>query len=74
MDIPEIVLAVLAVIAALAVAAAYYARGRGVETIKLLQANIGAYKDSERLKDARISYLEGQLITKDETIKRLLKK
>lgn len=50
----------------------YYRRGGGNESIRLLQINIQAYKDSEVLKDRRIAYLEGQLVIKDETIKRLL--
>lgn len=74
MDIPQIILAILGVVVAAGGIVAYFARSRGSETIKLLQTNINAYKDSEKLKDARIFYLEGQLTVKDETIKRLLKK
>lgn len=73
MEFPTIILAVLGIIATLGGTVAYFARSRGTETIKLLQTNIAAYKDSEKLKDARIYYLEGQLTVKDETIKRLLK-
>lgn len=72
MDYIKLALAILAAATVAGGATTWFARGRGTETIKLLQTNIDAYKDSERLKDARISYLEGQLITKDETIKRLL--
>lgn len=68
------IIATLGIIAAAGGVVAYFARSRGQETIKLLQTNIDAYKDSEKLKDARIFYLEGQLTVKDETIKRLLKK
>lgn len=74
MDLPEVVLAVVAVITSLGGITAWFARSRGTDTISLLQTNINAYKDSEKLKDARIIYLEGQLVVKDETIKRLLKK
>lgn len=73
MDTSQIILAIIGVVASLGATTAYFKRSSGVETIKLLQQNVDAYKDSERLKDARIAYLEGQLITKDETIKRILK-
>lgn len=73
MDIPEIILAVLAVVAAGGVIVAYFARSRGSETIRLLQVNIQSYKDAETLKDARITALEVQLQVKDDTIKELLK-
>lgn len=72
MEISEIVIAVIAVTSAIGGAAAFYGSQRGKGTVKLLQANIEAYKDSEKLKDQRIAYLEGQLVIKDETIKRLL--
>lgn len=72
MDLPAIILAILAITVAAGGTTAYFNRGRGKATIDLLQANIDAYKDSEKLKDARIVYLEGQLVIKDETIKRLL--
>lgn len=49
----------------------WFKRGQGNESIKLLQTNIAAYKDAEKLKDQRIAYLEGQVYSKDETIKRL---
>lgn len=67
-----------AILAALGVACTagaisiWFARGRGNESIRLLQINISAYKDAEKLKDQRIVYLEGQLLVKDETIKRLI--
>lgn len=73
MTLPAVILTVLGLVAALGVIVAYFARSRGTETINLLQSNINAYKDSEKLKDARIFYLEGQLTVKDETIKRILK-
>lgn len=72
MQLPSIILAILGIAAASGVITAYYRRSEGQETIKLLQINVQAYKDAEKLKDARIAYLEGQLVTKDETIKRLL--
>lgn len=72
MDLPTIILAVLAVAVAAGGITAYYKRSAGEQTISLLQANIQAYKDAEKLKDQRIAYLEGQLVIKDETIKRLL--
>jgi len=72
MNFTLLIPAVLVLIAALGAVTAYFARSRGVETIRLLQINIQSYKDAEKLKDARIAYLEGQLTIKDETIKRLL--
>jgi hypothetical protein len=71
----EIITAILAVISLATLAGAasiWFARGRGTETIKLLQINVDSYKDAEKLKDQKIAYLEGQLMIKDETIKRLL--
>jgi hypothetical protein len=73
MDVPELIVAIITLAVAAGGATAFFARSRGQETISLLQANISAYKDSEKLKDARIVYLEGQLVVKDETIKRILK-
>lgn len=73
MNFPEVILAVIAVIVGAAGVAVYFKGSAGENTIKLLQTNIQAYKDSEKLKDSRIAYLEGQLVTKEETIKRLLK-
>ncbi len=72
MDLPALILAILAVVGAAGITTAYFSRGRGKATIDLLQTNIEAYKDSDKLKAARILYLEGQLVVKDETIKRLL--
>lgn len=72
MELPTTIVSALTVVGALALLTAYYARGRGVGTIKLLETNIQAYKDAEKLKDQRIAYLEGQLTVKEETIKRLL--
>lgn len=72
MELPQIILVAIAIAAACGGTAAYFSRSRGSETIKLLETNVTAYKDSEKLKDARIFYLEGQLVVKDETIKRLL--
>lgn len=74
MDYLPIIVGTLGVTATAGAVSVYFARGRGVETIKLLQINISSYKDAEKLKDQRIAYLEGQLVIKDETIKRLLKK
>lgn len=77
MNYPAVILAVLGIAAAAGVLTAYYRRSEGKETISLLETNIQAYKDSEKLKDARIAYLQGQLVSKDETIdnlNRLLKK
>lgn len=72
MDIATVILAILGIATAAGALTAYYRRSAGHETISLLETNIAAYKDSEKLKDQRIAYLEGQLLTKDETIKRLL--
>lgn len=72
MNLPTLILAVLGIAAAAGGLTAWYKRSEGTGTIKLLETNISAYKDSERLKDQRIAYLEGQLVIKDETIKRIL--
>lgn len=72
MDYFKIISAVLAIALTAGGIAAWFRRGQGSETIKLLQINIQSYKDAEKLRDQRISYLEGQLLVKDETIKRLL--
>lgn len=74
MEVSEIIGVVIAVTVAAGAIAAYFKSSTGKSTISLLQANIAAYKDAEKLKDARIAYLEGQLVIKDETIKRILKK
>lgn len=72
MDLPAIIAVIITLAVAAGGATAFFARSRGTETISLLQTNIQAYKDAEKLKDARIVYLEGQLVVKDETIKRIL--
>lgn len=72
MDFPTEILAILGIVAAAGTLTAYFFRSRGNESIRLLEINIQAYKDAEKLKDQRIAYLEGQLLVKDETIKRLL--
>lgn len=72
MNLPTIILAILGIAAAAGILTAYYKRSEGKETERMLLVNIQAFKDSEKLKDQRISYLEGQIYTKDETIKRLL--
>lgn len=74
MDIPTIILGVLGIAAIAGALAAWFSRSRGTETIKLLQANIDAYKDAEKLKDQRIAYLEGQVVSKDNTIQALTEK
>lgn len=71
MELPQIILAVIAIAAACGGIAAYFSRSRGSETIKLLQQNVDAYKDAEDLKDKRIKYLEGQVYSKDQTIGKL---
>ncbi len=71
MNLPAIILAVLGIAAAAGGIAAYFSRSRGMGTIDLLQANIDAYKDAEKLKDAQITYLKGQIVAKDETIDNL---
>lgn len=72
MNTASLVLTTLGIIGTLGGLAAWFSRSRGLQTINLLEKNIEAYKDSEKLKDDRIAYLEGQLLVKDETIKRLL--
>lgn len=72
MNYATVILAVLGIAAAAGVLTAYYRRSEGKETERLLLVNVQAYKDSEKLKDQRIAYLEGQIYTKDETIKRLI--
>jgi len=69
---PEIILTVIAVIAATGGVAAYFKRSEGQSTITLLQTNIQAYKDSELLKDREIAYLHGQLVIKEKVIEKLV--
>ncbi len=71
MDLPTVILSGLALAAAAGGTTAYFSRGRGKATIDLLQTNIEAYKDSEKIKDAQILYLKGQVVAKDETINNL---
>lgn len=73
MNLPEVILAVIAVIVAAAGVSVYFKGSAGQQTINLLQSNIDAYKDAEKLKDARIIYLEGQVVNANETIKNLNK-
>ncbi len=69
----NLILPAIALIAAAGGAAAWFARSRGNNVISLQKANIDAYKDAERLKEARILYLEGQIVGYQETIKNLNK-
>lgn len=71
MDIPEVILAIIGVVAAAGLVTAYYKRSEGTESIRLLQTNIQAYKDAEKLKDQRITFLEAQVYEKEQIIKRL---
>ena len=71
MNIPQIILVIVAVAAAFGATAAYFSRSQGTNTIRLLQQNIEAYKDAEKMKDERIKYLEGQIYSKDQTIAKL---
>lgn len=72
MNDSQIILAIIGVIASLGAATAYFKRSSGVETIKLLQQNIDAYKDAEKLKDTEIIALKVQLKVKDDTITALI--
>lgn len=79
MNLPALILSILGLIAAAGVVAAYFARSRGKETIDLLQTNIEAYKDSEKLKDTKILVLENRIMSlndvidvRDKTIERLV--
>lgn len=74
MDAPTIILAVIGIAVAAGAVAAFFSRSQGTNTIKLLQINIQSFKDAEKLKDERIKYLEGQVYSKDQTIKRLSEK
>lgn len=74
MNAITIVGGVMGVVAALGLITAYFRRSAGTETIKLLQANVAAYKDSEVLKDQTIAYLKGQILSKDNTIQALTEK
>lgn len=80
MNYAAIILSVLGVLAAVGAGVAYFARSRGKETIDLLQTNIEAYKDAEKLKDAKILVLENRIMAlndvidiRDKTIERLVK-
>jgi hypothetical protein len=72
MEVISLAIGILGVIGFLGAASIWFARGRGNETIRLLEINVKAYQESEKLKDQKIAYLEGQLVIKDETIKRIL--
>lgn len=72
MNIPAEIAATITIVGALGLLVVWFGRSRGNETIRLLEINIQGYKDAEKFKDQRIAYLEGQLIIKDETIKRLI--
>lgn len=72
MNLVPIILVILSVSAAIgALSAAYSLKGRSTGNRQLLESNIQAYKDNEKLKDQRIAYLEGQVYSKDETIQKL---
>lgn len=66
-----IVLGIIGFAAAAGASAVFFKRGSGVETINLLKTNIGAYKEAIKLKDERITYLEGIVYSQGETIKKL---
>lgn len=70
-NIPAITAVILSLVIGAGALSGYFRRAQGQETIKLLQANVVAYKDAEKLKDQRIAYLEGQLYQKDQIIERL---
>lgn len=72
MDFPQIIIAVVTVAAVAGAATIGFKRAGNAESIRLLQINVGSFKDAAKLSDQRIAYLEGQLVIKDETIKRLL--
>lgn len=74
MGLPELIIAVLTVAAAIGTfSAAYFLRGRSTENRNLLESNIKAYKDAEILKDQEIAYWKGQAYGKDKTIEKLSK-
>lgn len=73
MQLPEIILAVIAVAVAAGGVTAYYKRSEGQETISLLQANNAALKESLSIKNQRITYLEAQVYEKDQVINKLAK-
>lgn len=71
MELPSVILAILAIAAIAGLVTAYFKRSAGKESNSLLQSNIDAYKDAIKLKDERIAYLEGQVYSKDQTIQKL---
>lgn len=72
MDWPAYVLAILGIAAAVStVVTTLFSRGRNKSTIDQLNTVIDAYKDSEKQKDQKIAYLQGQNYNKDMTIEGL---
>lgn len=74
MELPSLILTVLGIAAAAGAATAYFKRSAGKESNSLLMNNIEAYKDAIKLKDEQITYLKGQVYSKDQTIEKLSRK
>ena len=74
MNAPTIILSTLGIIAAAGGMTAYFKSSAGKSNRELLESNVEAYKDSAKLKDQRIAYLEGQVYSKDLTIDKLSRK
>lgn len=71
MDLPTIILAILAVAVAAGGVTAYYRRSEGKETIDLLQVNNSALKDENSTLKNRVIYLQGVIDEKDRVISKL---
>lgn len=71
MEISEIVLVVLTILVALGGSTVIFKASSIKANRALLESNIKQYQIAEKLKDERIAYLEGQVYSKDQTIKKL---
>jgi len=69
-----ILLGIVGFAAAAGGSAVFFKRGSGLETINLLKTNIEAYQEAIKLKNERITYLDGVVYSQNETIRKLSKK
>lgn len=74
MDLPEVILAILAVATSAAGTAAWYKSSQGKDALELGQRVNDLQKDENLLLIKKNNYLQGQIDMKDEIIERLTKK
>lgn len=81
MDIPQEILAAIGIAVLIGALAVFFKKGGDKEASALDKNTIRAYRDSEVVMNKRISFLEGQVNSRDDiiamrdkTIERLLKK